>query len=115
MMYTWDRIVAETKNAGGRIYSLPHGNYENKTFLLKSVRLEDLGGKGFFTLRECEELDLDEDYYVIKRLMRAYQNGANIPPVILDSNYDVIDGSHRLGAMFELGTTFFGAYVMRGE
>ena len=109
--YSWKEIVDITKSAGGRMYVAPYGDYQNDTFRLVKVSFREMKKKRFFTLKKCQKLDLDEDEAVIRRLIKLYKEGANIPPVILNQDLTTIDGSHRLSAMYELEYEDFFAYV----
>lgn len=45
---------------------------------------------------------LDEDVAIITRLMQAIKNKADIPPIVIDENFKIMDGLHRFYAHKEL-------------
>ena len=109
-IYTCNEVRDIINSTGGKIYSAPYGNYDNK-FELKEVNISDINKDTYLTLSECEEYDLDEDYEIIEYLENTYMEGKNLPPVILDSNMKIIDGSHRVGAYENLGKKNIKAFI----
>jgi hypothetical protein len=109
--YSWDDVVSITNESVGRIYSSPFGDYSDSKFSKEEVWLDHIARDHYLTLDECLKLKLDEDEYVIRRLISAYSNGDNLPPVILTSDLKVIDGSHRLGALESLRIYHLTAFV----
>ena len=67
----------------------------------------------YLTVEECDEYDLDEDKSVIERLLDKYDSGEDFPPIILDSDYKIIDGSHRMGLYEYLGLNTIKAFVKK--
>ena len=112
-LYTWQEVCDITNNAGGKIYSSPYGDYNNYQFELKLVDTNLIDKDSYLTLDECREYDLDEDESVIENLIELYDSGENFPPIILDSNYKIIDGSHRMGVYDWIGLGKIKAYVKK--
>lgn len=54
------------------------------------------------TVSYFKDNDFDEDYYVSKKLMNKIVNGTKLNPIVVDENYKILDGSHRLAAYSEL-------------
>lgn len=54
------------------------------------------------TISYFEEIGADEDYYTSKKLMGKIIDGVKLNPIVVDENYKVLDGSHRLAAYSEL-------------
>jgi len=54
------------------------------------------------TVSYFNDLGMDEDYTVSKKLMNKIVNGVKLSPIVVDENYKVLDGSHRLAAYSEL-------------
>lgn len=54
------------------------------------------------TVSYFNDLGMDEDYSVSKKLMNKIVNGVKLSPIVVDENYKVLDGSHRLAAYSEL-------------
>lgn len=109
--YTWNEIVEITNNSGGRTYSSPFGDYSNFIFIEEIVDINNISG--YIPYDECQELDLDEDMSVIEYLADRYDSGEILPPVILDDQYKVIDGSHRVSMYDYLNITKIKAFVLK--
>ncbi len=60
------------------------------------------------TVSHFKELDFDEDYYVSKELMDKIVDGVELNNIVVDENYKILDGRHRLAAYSEL--YFFYGY-----
>ena len=114
-LYTWQEICDITNNAGGKIYSSPYGQYDDYEFELKEIDTNLINKDSYLTLEECREYDLDEDESIIENLINLYDSGENFPPIILDSNYKIIDGSHRMGVYDWMGLSKIKAYVKKEE
>lgn len=54
------------------------------------------------TVSYFNEVGLDEDYYVSKKLMNKIVDGVKLNPIVVDEKYKILDGSHRLAAYSEL-------------
>jgi hypothetical protein len=54
------------------------------------------------TVSNFEDIGLDEDYYVSKKLMNKIVNGTKLNPIVVDEKYKILDGRHRLAAYSEL-------------
>jgi DNA-directed RNA polymerase beta' subunit len=54
------------------------------------------------TVSYFDDLGMDEDYTVSKKLMNKIVNGIKLSPIVVDEKYKVLDGSHRLAAYSEL-------------
>lgn len=54
------------------------------------------------TVSFFDEVGLDEDYYVSRKLMDKIVDGIELNPIVVDENYKLLDGRHRLAAYSEL-------------
>ena len=54
------------------------------------------------TVSHFNEVGLDEDYYVSKKLMNKIVDGVKLNPIVVDEKYKILDGWHRLAAYSEL-------------
>lgn len=111
-LYSWEEVYEIIANAGGRIYSLPYGSYAGN-FKLETITMDKIPRTNYLTIEDCQRDDLDEDESVILRLVDAYNGGSNIPPIILNNDYTIIDGSHRLGMYEYLGIYNIQAFVLQ--
>jgi hypothetical protein len=86
--------------------------FSNKTsnFVEENIHIEKLRNlNGFLEDDEIEQsvtyfndVGMDEDYYVSKKLMNKIVDGIKLSPIVVDEDYKVLDGSHRLAAYTEL-------------
>lgn len=63
---------------------------------------------------DIKDIDIDEftlDYDLIEDYKETLLSNDKYPPDVLNSDYDIIDGSHRLNALDELGYTKVIAFV----
>lgn len=87
---------------------------EDDTFDLETIHIEKLRElnmvenddveNGYYpmTLTELEELGEDEEYEVSLNLLEKLIDGVELSPIVVDSNYEILDGRHRLQAYSEL-------------
>ena len=54
------------------------------------------------TVSYFNEVGLDEDYYVSRKLMNKIVDGVKLNPIVVDEKYKILDGWHRLAAYSEL-------------
>lgn len=54
------------------------------------------------TVSYFNDLGMDEDYSVSRKLMNKIINGVKLSPIVVDEKYKILDGSHRLAAYSEL-------------
>ena len=84
---------------------------ENAKFVEETISIEKLRQLNGFS-EDYDEIEqsvsyfnvngMDEDYYVSKKLMNKIVDGVKLSPIVVDENYKVLDGSHRLSAYSEL-------------
>lgn len=111
-LYTWDEVVRITLRAG-QTYNAPKGNYKDKNFCIKNVGVNSINKTSYLTLDQYKKLGLSIDVHIVEKLMKLYtRNAKKIPPIILDKNYNIIDGAHRMGAVIELQWEKIKAFVM---
>jgi hypothetical protein len=77
-----------------------------------AVYFDQLNEQHYHSLSELRESKQTEDFILTAALLDLYRSGVKVPPVILDEAYNVIDGYHRLCAMFELGYEHLVAFVL---
>lgn len=112
-IYSWDMVCDIINNAGGRIYSSPYGDYSQNNFILKNIQINDIPRSNYLSIEQCKKYDLDEDENIIINFINEYEDGADFPPIVVDENYNVIDGSHRLGMYDYLGINTIKAFVLK--
>ena len=54
------------------------------------------------SLSYFNDVGMDEDYFVSKKIMNKIVKGIELSPIVVDENYKILDGSHRLAAYSEL-------------
>lgn len=54
------------------------------------------------TISYFEENGLDEDYNISKELLNKIYDGINLNPIVVNENYRILDGWHRLATYSEL-------------
>lgn len=102
---SWEDVI-ETQLNGCDAFFIPNKQErQGQYFERKTILLTDVPYENFTTLSYFEEADCLEDVELILPLMRAYQEGKNIPPIILDRNHKIIDGFHRMASLYEVGAT----------
>jgi len=60
------------------------------------------------------EIDIDEfslDTSKMKDYIKEYKNSNNYPPIVLNDEYGIIDGTHRVNALERLGLKEVKAWV----
>jgi hypothetical protein len=84
---------------------------ENAKFIKEIINIRKLrelnnfsedNGEVEQSVSEFNNLGMDEDYYISKKLMKKIVNGVKLSPIVVDENYKLLDGSHRLAAYSEL-------------
>lgn len=76
---------------------LRHDYYEYKI-----MNIEDIDGYDDFQI----------DYDVVDEYIEMYENGkTDYPPIVLDDNNYIIDGTHRINALIEMGIKTIKALV----
>lgn len=105
IILSWEEVV-ETQLNGCDAFFVPNKQErQGQYFERKTILLTDIPTEHFTTLSDYEEDDCLDDVEVILPLIRAYQKGKNVPPIILYRNYKIIDGFHRMSALNELDMT----------
>ena len=64
------------------------------------------------------KINLDEwdvQDWLVDDYVQNLKNSLNYPPVVLGSDYSIIDGIHRINALHKLGIETVTAYVGRAE
>lgn len=107
-IYTWQEVCDEQSNGTGKASSLPFGSYGE--FKLEEIKISSLSDY-FMTFDEMFDMDLDEDINIVRKIASSIEKGDYIPPIVVDKNGKLIDGSHRLSAYYELGYYNIDAYI----
>lgn len=81
-------------------------------FIIEEIHIERLRKLNGFSNDNNDELEqtisyfrdigVDEDYFVSRELMNKLISGIKLNPIVVDENYKLLDGSHRLAAYSEL-------------
>ena len=84
---------------------------ENAKFIEENINIEKLRQLNGLsndddeieqTITYFNDLGMDEDYSISRKLMSKIVNGVKLSPIVVDENYKILDGSHRLAAYSEL-------------
>lgn len=83
---------------------------ENSKFVEKKIHIKKLRELNNFkdndeieqSITYFIDIGMDEDEWVSKKLMKKIVNGIKLNPIVVDENYKILDGSHRLAAYSEL-------------
>lgn len=67
------------------------------------------------TISHFYEIGMDEDYHVSKKLMSKIVDGIRLSPIVVDENYKILDGWHRLAAYSELWFYYGYDFPFDGE
>jgi len=73
---------------------------ESKQYIVKSVDISEI---------EIYEFQIDDS--LIEEYIEEYQKNGTYPPIILDGDYRIIDGTHRVNALNDLGIKNVIAFV----
>ena len=88
------------------LFSTEHSKFVEEIIDIESLRelngFSDDEDEIEQTISYFNDLGMDEDYSVSKKLMNKIVNGVELSPIVVDENYKVLDGSHRLAAYSEL-------------
>ena len=109
-IYSWEEVISQTICVG-KTHAPPIGAYNNCLFVKKEVFTSKIQKTYYLTLTQCKKLNLESDIDIIMDLMRAYKVNS-VSPIILTKKYAIIDGSHRMGAIMELGIEKIEAFVL---
>jgi hypothetical protein len=113
-----------TKQQKDKPYSDMLFSNETAKFVEETINIEKLRQLNGFSeddgeieqsVSNFDELGMDEDYYVSRKLMDKIVNGVVLSPIVVDENYKVLDGSHRLAAYSELYYNFYQEFPFDGN
>jgi hypothetical protein len=97
---------------------------KNSKFIEETIDIKELRELNGFSDDEDEieqtisyfnDLGMDEDYAVGRKLMNKIVDGVQLSPIVVDEEYKVLDGSHRLSAYSELYYYFGYDYPFDGK
>lgn len=101
---SWEEVVNEQHN-GRKAYHIPHTKErQGQFFERKIILLTDIPYEKITPLIYFKDSRYFEDIQIIVALIHAYKNREPVPPVIFSKTYDIIDGFHRMAALYELQT-----------
>lgn len=103
--------VLDKQEVGDPCFSCLFSN-ETSEFVKDKINIErlrelngfnnDEGSEIEQTVSYFKEIEADEDYYVSRKLMDKIVDGIKLNPIVVDKNYKLLDGRHRLAAYSEL-------------
>jgi hypothetical protein len=103
--------VLKKQQQGSPAYDLLFSN-EDAEFIEEKINIEKLRTVNGFnndpddeleqTVSYFEEVGMDEDYFISRKLMNKIVDGVELSPIVVDENYKILDGNHRLAAYSEL-------------
>jgi len=73
---------------------------EYDKYVVKNIKISEI---------EIDEFQIDETF--IDQYIEAFKKRGTYPPIILDSEYRIIDGTHRVNALNDLGVEYVIAFV----
>lgn len=82
-------------------------------FVIEKVRLNDItiGHNKNLSLDDYKKLNMDEDIIITEVLIDKIDNNIDIVPIVVDENYEIMDGIHRYVAYKELKFNKIFAFV----
>jgi len=84
---------------------------DDDKFVLKEINPRQVLSYPSCTRESYADLNMYEDLITIDELIGKIKKGIELNPIIVDSNYQLIDGNHRLVAYNKLKTHKIKAYV----
>lgn len=66
-----------------------------------SVKIKEIAAPSGLSLAFYKRKELDEDINIVERIINAYINYENVPPIVIDENMKIMDGLHRYVAAKE--------------
>jgi hypothetical protein len=98
--------VLKNQQIGNPAYDLLFSD-EDAEFELEEINIDKLRKINGFedgdqTLTDFIELGLDEDESITQELFNKIVDGVELSPIVVDENYKLLDGRHRLAAYSEL-------------
>ncbi len=102
---SYDDVLNQQKK--GSPYSDAIFSNETSEFVEEKIHIDKLRELNEFededqTVSYFDEIGMDEDFYVSRKLMNKLVDGIELNPIVVDENYKILDGSHRLAAYSEL-------------
>ena len=97
---------------------------ETAKFIEETISIQELrklngfsenNGEIELSVSDFKDTDMDEDYYVSKKLMNKIVDGVKLSPIVVDEKYKILDGSHRLAAYSELYYNYSYDYPFDGK
>jgi len=97
---------------------------ENSKFIEETIDIRELRELNGFSDDEDEiehtisyfnDLGMDEDYEIGRKLMNKIVDGVELSPIVVDEEYKLLDGWHRLSAYSELYYYFGYDYPFDGK
>lgn len=89
------------------------GAKERDLFYLKNIDLDDINVDKDLTLDFYKNEDLDEDVYIVEKLLRLLDSDIEISPIVLDENNKIMDGLHRYVAHREYRDYYNGPHQIK--
>lgn len=98
--YTWEEVLEITLSSNFKDYGEPLSSFDfsKSKFKLEHVWLNNISSD-YLTIDECRNSNFEEDEYTILKLVSDYDRVDYVSPIILDSDFKVINGRYKLGAL----------------
>lgn len=106
--------VKKMQSQGSMSADILFGISGDSTFKLKDVPIDEITIDTrpiTISLEWYRKHHMDEDIDIIEKLMKMYENGEDVTPIVLNSEMDISDGIHRCVAQKELGRKVIKAFV----
>jgi len=107
---TYDDVL-KIQQVGNPAYDMLFSN-ETAQFIQEKIDIEKLRSLNGYNNDTEDELEqsvsyfddngFDEDYYISRKLMDKIVDGIKLNPIVVNENYKILDGSHRLAAYSEI-------------
>jgi len=95
-VYNWKEVLEIQDGKGNKVH-------------LPSIDELDINTK--FTLVELSLDEINTEFLsTLEDLITAYNNGEDVPPIVVDKHGEIIEGYHRIPAQIKLGRDKFVAF-----
>jgi hypothetical protein len=119
---TYDDVVKKQRvdnQYSDAIFSKKTAKFVEETISIQELRklngFSEKNGEIEQSISYFKDTEMDEDYYVSKKLMDKIVDGVKLSPIVVDENYKLLDGSHRLAAYSELYYNYSYDYPFDGK
>ena len=110
-VYNWKEVLEIQDGKGNKVHLPSIDELDiNTKFTLVELSLDEINTEFLSTLEDLEKFDCYDDVIALRNLITAYNNGEDVPPIVVDKHGDIIEGYHRIPAQIKLGRDKFVAF-----